>query len=850
MARHRRSLVGGLAACLVAVGVPVLSATDVEPASVDLGSGAAWLVSAVEGQIVRVNGSTARVDAQVDFGDALGSAVAHQVGDTVLVEVDGELRSLDVANLGWGASRAADGGLVVGEGATYLVGADGEVRHLDPMTLENLGTTQLDGTPGRGVVADERLVLPIDDGTVRVIDGDEQVGEIDVGDADDVLHVTAAGRSAVVLNQSAGSVYRVDVRRARAASHHSTELPRGELLVPTELPQGPLFAFAVRTGELVRVEPRTGATEQTVVASPGADVVGPAAAGNQVYLVDRSTRELIQLNRRSLEEVQRVPLELDDASGVELIAEGGYIFVNDVNGSMVIVVKGDNVRRLDKYDDDPVPGDSPAVVPVDVPGEAPPDPGQPAPPGTDPPAPPNQVTAVAGNASASVSWDHGVGTTPPTAYHVSYDGSPPIDLPGGTTSVNIDGLRNGQTYVFDVWASNEYGESAVVASNAVEPNDEVPGAPGSVTATAGNASAEVSWDGADGRGNDIASYIVTASPGGQTATVGGGSTTTMVTGLPNDVAYTFTVTAVNELGIQGTSSAPSNAVTPYGPPSALAGLTAEQGDESVSLAWNASTSRTPVTYVVSVNPAVGGRSQWETTGTSWSGSGFTNGVEYTLTVTPVNDRGAGTSATARVNPGRAPTVSNASASLSGDRSFEVTFNFDLGGRAIDGCWVSVSGSDATVDADCDASSGTGSATFDVATYWTNYTFTAHVETSLGEGSAAAAAQRSAAKPYTVRSDGSAFDGTCTWADWGEGTPNTRPYWTSANHTCPAENPGPAGYIPLGTALRGECHTQGEEVTDDNLVATTTWIRISGYGYMPTIYFTNYQDNPTANLPAC
>jgi len=90
----------------------------------------------------------------------------------------------------------------------------------------------------------------------------------------------------------------------------------------------------------------------------------------------------------------------------------------------------------------------------------------------------------------------------------------------------------------------------------------VPGAPRSVSATAGNASAKVSFSAPTSNGGaPITSYTVTASPGGKTAK-GAGSPLT-VTGLTNNTAYTFTVKATNSAGTSPASAA-SKAVTPKG----------------------------------------------------------------------------------------------------------------------------------------------------------------------------------------------------------------------------------------------------------------------------------------------
>lgn len=87
-----------------------------------------------------------------------------------------------------------------------------------------------------------------------------------------------------------------------------------------------------------------------------------------------------------------------------------------------------------------------------------------------------------------------------------------------------------------------------------------PGAPTIGTATAGDASASVTFTApASNGGAAITGYTVTSSPGGITAT--GTSSPINVTGLTNGTAYTFTVTATNSAGT-GAASAASNSVTP------------------------------------------------------------------------------------------------------------------------------------------------------------------------------------------------------------------------------------------------------------------------------------------------
>jgi len=94
----------------------------------------------------------------------------------------------------------------------------------------------------------------------------------------------------------------------------------------------------------------------------------------------------------------------------------------------------------------------------------------------------------------------------------------------------------------------------------------LPDAPTIGAATAGNAQATVSYTAPSSNGgSEITSYTATSSPDDITATVNqAGSGDITVTGLTNETAYTFTVTATNAIGTS-VASAASNSVTPAVP---------------------------------------------------------------------------------------------------------------------------------------------------------------------------------------------------------------------------------------------------------------------------------------------
>jgi hypothetical protein len=195
----------------------------------------------------------------------------------------------------------------------------------------------------------------------------------------------------------------------------------------------------------------------------------------------------------------------------------------------------------------------------------------------------------------------------------------------------------------------------------------VPAAPTGVTATAGNTQASVSWTAPSSNGGSvITSYTVTPYIGNtaQPASTVSGSPTT-VSGLTNNLTYTFTVSATNSVGT-GAPSAPSNGVTPTAPtvPGAPTGVLATAGDAQASVSWTAPSSNggSPITSYT-VTPYIGTTAQPPSTvsGSPMTVLGLTNNSTYTFTVSATNAVGTG----AASSPSNAvtPTVSTASAAF-------------------------------------------------------------------------------------------------------------------------------------------------------------------------------------------
>jgi uncharacterized repeat protein (TIGR02543 family) len=182
------------------------------------------------------------------------------------------------------------------------------------------------------------------------------------------------------------------------------------------------------------------------------------------------------------------------------------------------------------------------------------------------PSAPRNVTATSANGSAVVSWDapldeRGSAVTgyTITAYTAGNVAAGTCTATAPTETCTVSGLSNGVAYTFKATATNGIGTSAQsTASSAVTPST-VPNAPTGVVASAGDASASVSFSAPTNTGGSaITGYVVTASDG---TTASGTTSPIRITGLSNDTAYTFTVKAVNANG-DSVASAYSSSATP------------------------------------------------------------------------------------------------------------------------------------------------------------------------------------------------------------------------------------------------------------------------------------------------
>jgi hypothetical protein len=174
------------------------------------------------------------------------------------------------------------------------------------------------------------------------------------------------------------------------------------------------------------------------------------------------------------------------------------------------------------------------------------------------PTAPTSLSATAGNGEATISFTAGSsGGSAITNYKYSLDGTTYTALSptDAASPVTITGLTNGTSYSIYLKAVNANGDSSASASVSVTPST-TPSAPTSLTATAGDGQAAISFTAGSNGGSAITNYKYSIDGSTYTAlSPSDASSPITISGLTNGTSYTVYLKAVN---VNGDSSASSS----------------------------------------------------------------------------------------------------------------------------------------------------------------------------------------------------------------------------------------------------------------------------------------------------
>lgn len=295
------------------------------------------------------------------------------------------------------------------------------------------------------------------------------------------------------------------------------------------------------------------------------------------------------------------------------------------------------------------------------------------------PGQPTELAGTPGDSQVSLTWTAPAdGGSAITSYTINYivDKAPnSVSTESSETSYTLTGLTNDKLYTISIAAENSIGLGEYSGTIEATPTAEgggasVPSAPTDLAGTPGDGQIALTWTAADNNGAEITNHRVSYTPAGGEATeisTGSSNSNYTLTGLENGITYTVRVLAINSEGngeySVGIEATPEVSATAPGTPTRLSGTV---GDTQVSLSWTAPVDNggSAITgYRIGYTKSGGSEANVNTnsTETSYTLTGLTNDIEYTIVVYAINSIGvsSASSAVAKTpNDGSGPVISS------------------------------------------------------------------------------------------------------------------------------------------------------------------------------------------------
>ncbi|MFI5845199.1 fibronectin type III domain-containing protein [Catenuloplanes sp. NPDC051500] len=855
-------LVAGMAATVFGLG-----AADQAVASFDAAS---WLWSRSKGELARANGVTGRVDTRFAVAGAAGHPMQVTQTDRFLILRDlntGLVSSLDLTSLQTVATRQTTAGVGVtvalNDDAAFIIDSvQGEVRQLDPQSLEPVGepVRYPPGIAGGTFDGESRLWIAVpSEGTVSAITpavlstGKPKDGEAAEGGQGAAgpklirthgvaapshdLTLTALDNGVGVLDRTTNTLTMV---RGEAAPVPVTLTLTGVASLP-ERTTGAQIPVTVADVRKVYVVSETGVVTELAVPGDGAPLRPAMAWAGRFYVPEQGTGVVHVLDVAGQ---QTSTFTVAGANGeLELEVRENHLFVNAPNSSNAQVVDDKHeVRSVDKYANDVLGGDPPKEAP------APPPP--PAKPQIAKPGAPKQVTAAAGNAQIRLSWKPAAANGAAITKYVVEGADKTWQVGADQRALQVDGLTNGETYTFTVYAVNSEGEGPKAKSNPAVPTSEVPDAPTEVTAAAQpDGTVKITWPAANGQGLKIKSYAVNAISAGATALVGQADGTELVVAageLEYGTQYAFTVTSTNERGGSSAASPVSGTVVPFAVPDAPKGLDAatvagERGTVTVTWTAPAENGRPITKYLVNAGDKT---AEVAAGGTKTKLTGFGDGQNVSVKVRAVNEAGEGPQATATARTVAAPKVTVTGSSVT-QTALTVKATVDAGGGTAT-CKLVASGK--SVSGAC------ASLTLSGLSPSTKYDFTLTATNAAGNASATGSNTTSAVYGLAVCYNNTSANDEAQHT-WCNDKDNGRQVWAT-----PKDKGTLIGRASQEQRLSAICKENGQSISQyvynkGKADPTSIWIKVNyggTTGYISFAWFNleGYGINSTGPLPDC